>query len=351
MPAAPSFRRQACSISPSTAARTPSATTSIRRPPLLWVLRDTLGLGRYEIRLRCRPVQRVHGAFERRTHPVLPSAGVRRGRPAGHDDRGSGAARRSADGRATGLDRGTSRSAATAKPGRSCARRRCSHALRSRPTPRSTRICRRTSAVAGRIRAFARRSTAPRRRSRRPEVRDERLSTRVHAEAVSAERAAEAAQLSPAVASSSSRASRAAVSCSQCRSVRCQESPGATERCAGVQRESVRAGSAGRQDRPVREESRGWPRRENLATPSSSPKSSMRIGPKSRCGSPSHRRGTSMARSSRAVHVDPDEFRRTTACRRDRARDARRSRRQNLERARGRARHREQRRAACGQQP
>ena len=87
-PAAPSCRRQACSISPSTAGRTPSATTSIRRPRCFGccAIRSAC---RHEVRLRRRPVQRLHGAFERRTDPIVPSARIRSGRPADHDDRRS----------------------------------------------------------------------------------------------------------------------------------------------------------------------------------------------------------------------------------------------------------------------
>ena len=43
--------------------------------PLLWVLRDVLHLQRHEVRLRRRPVRRVHRALARPRDEVLPGAG------------------------------------------------------------------------------------------------------------------------------------------------------------------------------------------------------------------------------------------------------------------------------------
>ena len=40
--------------------------------PLLWVLRDVLGLDRHQIRLRYRAMRRVHGACGWPASPIVP---------------------------------------------------------------------------------------------------------------------------------------------------------------------------------------------------------------------------------------------------------------------------------------
>ena len=42
--------------------------------PLLWVLRDSSPPEGHEVRLRHRPMRRLHGAAERHTRPVVPDA-------------------------------------------------------------------------------------------------------------------------------------------------------------------------------------------------------------------------------------------------------------------------------------
>jgi hypothetical protein len=44
--------------------------------PLLWVLRDHLGLTGHEVRLRHRTVRRLHGPCRRRGGAVLRDAGI-----------------------------------------------------------------------------------------------------------------------------------------------------------------------------------------------------------------------------------------------------------------------------------
>ncbi len=117
--------------------------------PLLWVLRDTLGL--VGTKYGCGVGQCSACTVQLNGSPIqscqVPAP------PASSDQKittieGLATPGRAADGRAASVDRGgRSRSAATAKRARSCARRRCSRALRSRRTTRSTRdmaanICR-----------------------------------------------------------------------------------------------------------------------------------------------------------------------------------------------------------------
>ena len=59
------------------------------RRPLLWVLRDALGLLGYQIWLRDRGVRRLHGAYRRRADPRLLGARERGRRQAHHHDRGA----------------------------------------------------------------------------------------------------------------------------------------------------------------------------------------------------------------------------------------------------------------------
>ena len=165
--------------------------------PLLWVLRDTLGLvgtkygcgvgqcSACTVHLNGAPIQSCQV-------PASAAVGA-----ADHDDRGPRAAGRGADGRAASLDRGGRRAVrllpSRADHARDGAARTHAAADRRR---RSTRTWPRTFAAAAPTRAFARRSTAPRPRSRRPEVRDERLSARVHAEAASANAPLRSSELS-----------------------------------------------------------------------------------------------------------------------------------------------------------
>ena len=113
--------------------------------PLLWVLRDSLEAHRHQILLRHRAVRRLHGAHRRPGDPLvqLPGVGRRRQRPSppSRGCRRTGRTRCNWRGSST-----TCRNAATASPGRSWPRWRCSSRSRSRPTPTSTpmmtNICR-----------------------------------------------------------------------------------------------------------------------------------------------------------------------------------------------------------------
>ena len=99
------------------------------KTPLLWVLRDTLGLvgTKYGCGVgQCSACTVQLNGF---ADPILPAAARQRRGPEDHDDRGHREGRQ-AHRRAASLDRGRrSRSAATAKRVKSCARRRCSRAL------------------------------------------------------------------------------------------------------------------------------------------------------------------------------------------------------------------------------
>ena len=90
----------------------------------------------HEVRLRHRPVRRLHGASARPGRAVVPDARVG---GEGARSRRSRACRRTARIRCSAPGwRSTCRSAATARPARSCPRRRCWRPSRSRPTRTST---------------------------------------------------------------------------------------------------------------------------------------------------------------------------------------------------------------------
>ncbi len=59
------------------------------KTPLLWVLRDVLGLHGHEVRLRRRLLRGVHRADRRAQHEVVPDRGRARRRQGGHHGRGS----------------------------------------------------------------------------------------------------------------------------------------------------------------------------------------------------------------------------------------------------------------------
>ena len=125
--------------------------------PLLWVLRDMLGLT--GTKFGCGIAQcgacTVHldGQAVRSCHPTPPVRSA-----ASHDDRGLGKPEAS---RAGAWIETRSRSAATANRARSWRPLRCSRAIRTRATTRSTLRWPETCAVAGPIRESAARSTAP----------------------------------------------------------------------------------------------------------------------------------------------------------------------------------------------
>ena len=318
--------------------------------PLLWVLRDTLGLvgTKYGCGVGQCSACTVH--LNGCADPIVPSACVRRGRPADHDDRRSRGARRGADGRAASVDRG-GRRAVRLLPSRADHARDGVARAQSAAHATTTSIATwpRTFAAAARTRASAKRSTAPRRRWRRPEVRDERLSAGVHAEAARAARR-RSGQLEPprlhqAHGPRGRRARARGVA-----AARRAPSARAAERQRGVRRESVRADPARRQDRAVREESRGRAGRQDVAADDRRRGARRRLA--ARRGAPvDHRREPLRPAVRRRLAVDPDELRVAAARRRHGARDARRGRGQDLERAGGRAHDAGQHRAPCEQQP
>ena len=99
--------------------------------PLLWVLRDVLDVEGPEVRLRHRPVRRLHRARERRAGALVLGARVRRGREEGASP--SRASRSAASCTRCRRPGSTTRcrSAATASPGRSWRRWRCSRGTRN----------------------------------------------------------------------------------------------------------------------------------------------------------------------------------------------------------------------------
>ena len=144
--------------------------------PLLWVLRDLLGLT--GTKFGCGMAQcgacTVHLDGEAVRSCVLPVVAVGERRVTtieglAPDGSAPGAAR---------LDRG-GRRAVRLLPvrARSWRRRRCSRRSRSRPTPTSTPRCPATSAAAAPTSASAPRSTAPPAQTGEPVMRDRRIAT------------------------------------------------------------------------------------------------------------------------------------------------------------------------------
>ena len=122
------------------------------------------------------------------------------------------------------------------------------------------------------------------------------------------------------------------------------------ERRRVVRRESVRADPARRQDRAVREESRRRPGREDVVADDRRRGARRRLAAR-RSAPVDHRRGQLRPAVRRRLAVDPDELRVAAPRRRDGARDARRRRGEDLERAGGRAHDAGEHGAPCGQQP
>ena len=135
--------------------------------PLLWVLRDVLGMTgtKFGCGMALCGACTVH--IDGVADTLLHHADRQHRQVRGHDDRGDRRdARRAQRSRRPGSTM-KSCSAATASPARSCRRRRCWRAIRIRPMPISTTPCPGTSAAAGPMSASARRSSLPRKRMQR----------------------------------------------------------------------------------------------------------------------------------------------------------------------------------------
>jgi len=62
----------------------PQTVDAVPAMPLLWVLRDSLGLNRNQVWLRNGDLRRVHGAYQRAADALLLHAAFERGGQARH---------------------------------------------------------------------------------------------------------------------------------------------------------------------------------------------------------------------------------------------------------------------------
>ena len=146
--------------------------------PLLWVLRDVLGMTGTKFGCGMALVRRLHRAYRRRSHPFLYHPDRQHRRLRDHNDRGDRRDRRRAPRSRRPGSTARSFNAATASRARSCPLRRCSRATHIRRIPTSTTRCPATSVAAGPMSAFAKRSSRPRRSTDR-EADDDPRSTHV----------------------------------------------------------------------------------------------------------------------------------------------------------------------------